>query len=203
MNDVNAASLAANPLAANETIIARGRGFGEGVQLLLNGAPVEVISRSDTGIVAIVPAGFITSGAVEVQVLAGGGRSNMVLMPAAAASPGIFSVDGSGAGPGYIFNADGTLNTSTNQAVEGETISFLLTGVTEQSPVAVFIGSFAVADLVSRKSTNVEGLPGLVQQLTVSLPKLSPYGIKLPSAFPLQVISGGVHSQTTVSVFVK
>jgi uncharacterized protein (TIGR03437 family) len=69
-----------------------------------------------------------------------GGASASIFSPFTAAAPGVFSVDGSGLGQGYILNADGTLNSPSNPAMEGAKITIYATGV---GPMT-FSGGFAV-----------------------------------------------------------
>ncbi|HUE23204.1 MAG TPA: hypothetical protein VMQ86_16075 [Bryobacteraceae bacterium] len=57
-------------------------------------------SQTATAIQAVVPSDIDTTGPLQVQVISGSAVSNAVWMPAAAASPGIYSVNGSGTGQG-------------------------------------------------------------------------------------------------------
>lgn len=118
-------------------------------------------------------------GAVDVQVQSGGASSNQVLIAVAAASPGIFSQDGSGYGQGYILNKDGTLNTPANPAAPGDPITIYATGVgpvsftqgyaMTQFPVNVFVEGF-YAYGVAAVMGPVNGFPGSVYQITVYVP---------------------------------
>src|ERR1019366_4039792 len=109
--------------------------------------------------------------AVGIYVVSGGAASNDVVMPVGAASPGIFSQDGSGYGQGYILNKDGTLNTPSNPAAPGDPITIFATGVgpvsftqgyaMTQFPVNVFVEDF-YANGVAAVMRPVSGLPGSV-----------------------------------------
>ena len=175
----NYASRVAAAFTPGETILAAGAGFGGGAQILLDGAPLTTVSVSDASIVAVLPDSTATSGAHTFQVSNQGAVSNAVFVPAAAAAPGIFTVDGSGAGQGYILNSDGTLNSSANPAPVGSAITILIDGagpltftdgyaVAPQAP-AVFVDGFYCNGIAARLGP-VAGLPGKVYQLSVYVP---------------------------------
>lgn len=176
---VNAASRLAAPLAPGETIEAIGSGFGPDAQLLADGSPLALLSQSSTSLVAAMPDTAKTSGAFALQVSTGGTVSNTVLMPAAPASPGLFSADGSGYGQGYILNADGTPNSPLNPAAAGSAITLFVTGAGQYATS----GGYAVTDLfpyvfvdvffangIAATIGPVQGLPGKVYQLGVYVP---------------------------------
>jgi uncharacterized protein (TIGR03437 family) len=176
---VNYASRLAAPLAPGEAIAAIGAGFGPDAQLLLDGVPLAGASVTATTISGSIPDGTKTSGAFQVQVSSGGTLSNPVNVPAAPASPGIYSVDGSGYNQGYILNSDGTLNSPTNPAAVGSAIDIFATGagaytlsgpyaVTALAP-SVFVGGF-YADGIAAVVGPVAGLPGNVYQISVYVP---------------------------------
>lgn len=60
--------------------------------------------------------------------------SNEVDVPVAATSPGIFSTNRNGIGPGTITHADGSLITAQDPALPGETVVIYLTGLGEVDP---------------------------------------------------------------------
>lgn len=212
-NIENAASLVDGPLSAGETIVVNGAGFGSDAQLMIGGATVPTISTTATQIVAVVPSNLPNT-PVLVQVQSGGAASNPVPVPVAAASPGVFSADGSGHGPGAIFNQDGTLNTPSNPAKPGDKITILATGVGPVSftggfavtgfPVNVFIDGF-YADGVAAVMGPIAGLPGSVYQITVFVPNFASLNPDLKnSTFPpllgLMLEVAGNSSQIGLSV---
>ncbi len=175
---LNAASVLDGPLSAGETILVRGAGFGSDAQLTIGGMAVPALSTSSSQITAVIPANLPLTPAV-VQVQSGGALSNPVLAPVGAASPGIFSADGSGSGPGYILNQDGTLNSPSNPTKIGDMITIYATGVgpvsftdgyaVTGSPANIFVDgffSFGVAAVMGP----VAGLPGSVYRITVYVP---------------------------------
>uniref|UniRef100_Q01W23 IPT/TIG domain-containing protein n=1 Tax=Solibacter usitatus (strain Ellin6076) TaxID=234267 RepID=Q01W23_SOLUE len=175
----NYASRLGAPLAPGEPVTALGAGFGNGAQLMLDGSPLVTVSASATSIVAVVPDTAATSGVHTLQVSNNGTLSNSVYAPAAAASPAIYSADGSGAGQGYILNSDGTVNSPSNPAAPGSAITILVAGagqytlsngfaVTALMP-AVFINGFYCNGIAAVVGP-VAGLPGNVYQLSVFVP---------------------------------
>jgi uncharacterized protein (TIGR03437 family) len=58
-------------------------------------------------------------------------------VPVAAASPAIFSMDGTGGRIGAIINEDGTLNSFNNQAPKGSVITMYATGAGQTNPGGV------------------------------------------------------------------
>ena len=175
----NYASRLAGPLAPGEPVLALGSGFGNDAQIVVDGSPVATVSATDTSVMAVLPDTALTPGAHTVQVSNRGTISNSIYVPAAAASPGIYTVDGSGAGQAYVLNSDGTLNSPSNPAATGSAITISMAGegqytltdgyaVTEQSP-AVFIDGF-YCNGIAAKAGRVDGLPGNVYQLSVSVP---------------------------------
>jgi uncharacterized protein (TIGR03437 family) len=216
----NAASFASVPLTANEAIVLTGDGFGADAQVLVDGQPVTVLSSSAKSITAVLPADFKSDGASQVAVSSGGTLTNSILAPDKPGAPGIFSVDGSGVGQGYILNADGTLNSPSNPTAMGSVISIFATGpgpitisgpfaVTQVVP-AVFIDGF-YADGVDARLGPVDGLPGNVYQLRVIVPDPSRYanvnpnlaGFKMPPQVSVQMLIGDVYSQQGIALSVK
>ncbi len=174
----NAASLLDGSICAGETIVVRGVGFGSDAQLSIGDKAVRPISITTTAITAVVPQS-VPADAAMVQMQSGGASSNQVLIQVSAASPGIFSADGSGYGQAYILNKDGSLNTPANPAAPGDAITIFATGVGPVSftngyavtdfPVNVFIDGF-YANGVAAVMGQVKGLPGDVYQITVYVP---------------------------------
>jgi uncharacterized protein (TIGR03437 family) len=174
----NAASRLGDPISPGETIAVTGAGFGSDAQLLVGGVPVQTIAVTPAQITAVAPA-KLPDGAVTVQVQSGGALSNAVLAPVAAASPGLFSVDGTGLGQGYILNQDGARNTPDNPAKPGDQITIFATGVgpvtfdhgyaVTANPVSVYVDIFYALGVAAVMGP-VDGFPGDVYQLTVYVP---------------------------------
>lgn len=219
----NAASMLDGPISAGETIVVRGAGFATSAQLLLGDTSVSTLSITPTAITAVVPEGL--SGSTTFQVSSsnaqsGNGTSNLVLVPVAVTSPGIFSQDGSGYGPGYILNKDGTLNSPANPALPGDRITIFATGVgpvsftngfaVTQSLVNVFVDGF-YADGVAAVMGPVQGLPGSVYQITVYVPNPASQaatdpnlnGFKFPNPVGVTMQINGPYSQNGIELSIS
>ena len=217
---VNYASRLAVPLSPGEAVEVIGAGFGPDAKLLLDGNPVPIVFANTDRIVAVIPTDAKTSGSVQVAVSNNGVSSNPVNVPAAVTSPGIYSVDNSGFGQGYILNSDGTRNSETNPAAVGSAISILATGVgplsqvgvyavTEQ-PVAVFVDGF-YANGISAVTKHIPGLPGEVYEISVTItdpatlvqqdPDLK--GFQYPPEVAVTLSVGTAQSQAGIALWIK
>ena len=179
----NAANQLAVALSPGERITVTGSGFGVDAELLLNGAPIPLQSQTSSRLTAVVPSNLGDSNVASLAVSSGGATSNAVVAPVAAASPGIYSVDGSGYGQGYILNSDGTLNSPSNPAAKGSVITMFVNGVGNftldgiyavvAQPVAVFIdGVYAYG--VAATLQPLPGVPEITYALSVYVPS-QPY----------------------------
>ena len=191
----NAASHLGVALSPGETFMINGAGFGNDATVSVNGAALPLVAQSATTLVAAIPLSFstlfnaqpfefVTSFAATITVQSGGAIAS-IFAPLAAAAPGVFAVNGSGLGQGYILNADGTLNSPTNPAKEGAKITIYATGVGPMTfsggfavtgtPVEVLIDGF-LAPGIAAVLGPVPGLPGEVYQISVKVPQPSTYG---------------------------
>jgi uncharacterized protein (TIGR03437 family) len=209
----NEASHLGVALSPGETFAVNGAGFGKDATLSVNGTPLPLIAQSATTLVAAMPLSFssllaaqpfefVTSFAATITVQSGGATAS-IFAPLAAAAPGVFSIDGSGLGQGYILNEDGTLNSPSNPAIEGSKITIYATGVGPMSfsgglavtgvPVEVLIDGF-LAPGIAAVLGPVPGLPGEVYQISVKVPLPATYGgnflnVHLPAQSALTFIA--------------
>jgi uncharacterized protein (TIGR03437 family) len=102
-----------------------------GVTVSIGGLPAPIQLVSSGQINCLVPYEIsTTSGPVPIVVSNSNTPSNTVNMPVAAAEPGAFSNDLSGAGEGAVtHNTTGALVTAANPAVAGEVLVVYLTGL--------------------------------------------------------------------------
>lgn len=216
---VNAASLVAGPIAPNETVLIRGQGFNSNAQVLLDGVALPSVSASSGQIAVTVPASYQqkAGGAATFQIQSGSSTSNSVLVPVALTAPGVYTVNGSGTGPSYILNADGTLNSPSNPTSMGSIVTVLATGVgmtsvtdgyaIPQVPVNVFIDGF-FCNGVEAFLAPIPGLPGTVFGITVYVPNpttLAAYNpnlvnYKMPPTVAVDLQVNGVFSQPGLSI---
>lgn len=145
----NAGSYAVDsPMAPGELITIFGTGFPSqpaaantlplpttlgGLQVLLNGSAVPVLSVTPNQLNAMVPYG-IAGPTAAVSVNIGGKLSNVLTVPVASSAPGVFTVASNGLGSAAILHPDYTLVSPDNPARHGETVQIFLTGLGAVSP---------------------------------------------------------------------
>ncbi len=104
-----------------------------GTSVTVNGRLAPIESVSPTQITVVVP-GNMPENYVTFQVSSRGLTSNAVTMYANNTAPGVFTLNGSGAGPGAVLHTNGTLVNEANPARPGEAIEIFLTGLGEVVP---------------------------------------------------------------------
>ncbi len=175
---VNAASLAAGPIAANEIVTLFGSGFPATPEVLIGGLPAQVLYAGAAQINALVPAVTGTSAAVQVSGIA---AANVAVAPVA---PGLFSA---------ILNADGTLNGPANPAPRGTVVTFYGTGLgMDLSSLTLTIGGYAAEVFYAG---NAPGFVGLEQMNTQVPGGFAPVG-QLVVVLNL----AGAQASTTINV---
>jgi uncharacterized protein (TIGR03437 family) len=99
-----------------------------GTQVLFDGKPGPVVSIAQGKIVCITAQDFGTNQSTTIQVNANGVLSNPLQADFAPTALGLLSADGSGSGLANARNQDGTLNSPTNLAKRGSTVTVYFTG---------------------------------------------------------------------------
>jgi len=107
-----------------------------GTEVLFDGMRAPVLYTSATQVGAIVPFG-LTGPTAQVQVLYNGLPSSSMTVPAVPAAPSLFSLDGTGSGPGTILNQDGSLNSKDNPAARDSVVVLYATGAGNTDPFGV------------------------------------------------------------------
>jgi len=184
-----------------------------GVSVAIGGYPAPILSASQTQINTAVPYEVSGQSAITVQVLNMNASTAQWAIPSAASAPGIFTVDQIGLGSGAVLNADSSLNTPSNPAVQGTTIQIFATGEGLTNPpgktgsvatgehqpvlpVVVSIGG-AQAQIVYEGSAPME-IQGLFQVNAVV-----PNGITPGTAVPILLTVGQAQSQAGVTIAVQ
>jgi uncharacterized protein (TIGR03437 family) len=108
-----------------------------GTRLLVNGIPAPLLYVSPTQLSAIVPYELLATQPTQAyfSVASQGGFSAGFTLPVATEAPGLFSINATGSGPGAILNQDGSINSGSNPAAAGTTISLFGTGDGEEDPI--------------------------------------------------------------------
>jgi uncharacterized protein (TIGR03437 family) len=103
------------------------------VQVTVNGVAAPIYSVTPTQVSAIVP--FAVTGPTATLVMTVNNvKSNTVVVPLAATSPGIFSFPANGISSAAALHGDYSLVSAANPATQGETISIYLTGLGATNP---------------------------------------------------------------------
>jgi uncharacterized protein (TIGR03437 family) len=187
-----------------------------GVQVMFGSTPAPLTFVSASQINAIVPYGVAGSGSTQIQVQYQGQSSNTWSATVQTATPGIFSADHTGQGPGAILNGDYTLNSGTNPAHIGSAVMIYGTGGGVTSPASAD-GSFAPSaepfpQLLLPVTVTIGGVPaqafysggapGLVAGLT-QFNVIVPAGVTPGPAVPVLLQVGGFSSQANLTMAVQ
>ncbi len=187
-----------------------------GVQVMFGNTAAPLLYVSAGQINAVVP--YATGGSsVAVTVSYNNSNSPALTVPVQAATPGIFSYDRSGSGPGAILNQDYSVNSAARPAAKGSVVAIYCTGAgvtvpastdgalatltppfpsLAAQPVTVTIGGLP-ADVVYSGAA-----PGAINGLT-QIDAIVPGGLKSGSSVPVVVTIGGVSSQGNLSMSVQ
>ena len=144
---VNGASIRSGSLAPGEIVTIFGSGMGpfaapelrfgsDGLlatslgrtRVLFDGVASPVLYASPNQVSAVVPYAVTGKSNVEVRVEFAGNMSDGVIMPVAAAAPGLFTVNSSGTGEALATNEDGNRNAPNHPASRGSTVVLYATG---------------------------------------------------------------------------
>jgi uncharacterized protein (TIGR03437 family) len=185
-----------------------------GTRVLFEGVPAPLAYVSSAQINAIVPYEAGGNPSVRVQVEMGGVLSTgmtVALEPSAAA---IFTLDGSGLGPGACLNQDATPNSAANPAARGSVISIYATGGGQTIPPSV-TGSVADGGLKKpllpvrvtiggQPATVIYAgtAPGLVSAV-LQINALVPENIQAGNAVPVTIAIGSAISQANVTLSIS
>jgi uncharacterized protein (TIGR03437 family) len=182
--------------------------------VLFDGNPAPMIYAGPNQVSAVVPYG-LTNATTQVQVQYRGVDSGSFPMSLAPATPGIFTLDGSGTGQAAALNQDGSVNSSADPAPAGTVVVLYATGGGQTSPAGVdgsVTGSASLPQPVLPVAVTIGGQPGTVSyaggapgivagvlQINVQVPA----GIQTGPAVPVVLQIGSQTSPQSVSIAVK
>ena len=214
---LNAASLLPGPVAPGEIVTLLG-GFGissdssAGVAATVNGAAATVLYALGNQINTVVPFGLDLSIPAEWEVRSQDRQIARVAVPAAAASPALFTASGTGIGPGAILNEDYSLNSPANPAPPGSIVMMYGTGFGPLIPPADDGQPGIVSATATEVSARIDGLaadvlysgaapglPGGVVQINIRIP----FGVKSNPAAAIWLKVGSFEIPPGVSVAVR
>jgi uncharacterized protein (TIGR03437 family) len=160
----------------------------------------------------IVPYEIWGKTTTSIQVAFSGDSTTPMQVPVAIAAPGLFSLDGSGAGPGVILNQDGSVNSATKPAAAGSVVAIFGTGEGQTAPLGI---DGVITGVILREPLNAVSLtiggqaakvvyagsaPALVAGV-LQVEAIVPNGLKSgPQALVLTVGSASSQSSVTVAV---
>jgi uncharacterized protein (TIGR03437 family) len=232
----NAASYATGSVAPGENIVIFGTGVGPAAiangtvtnsvwstttgntRVLFDGIPAPVIYSSSTQTSVMVPYGINGRTTTNVVVEYSGVQSNALAYSVVAASPGIYTLNQQGTGPGAVLNQDGiTVNSANAPAPRGTVVSIYMTGEGQTTPpgvdgaiippvvsalknpvlpVTATVGGVAAQVIYAGSAA---GLISGVMQVNVMIPAGAPAGVSVP----VVVTVGTTPSQTGVTIAVQ
>jgi uncharacterized protein (TIGR03437 family) len=186
-----------------------------GVRVLFDGVPAPLLYASAEQVNAVVPYSVAGRSATVLQVEYLGVLSSPVTLQVAATTPGVFSIAGSGRGPGAILNVpDESVNSALNPAAPLDWVSIFATGAGVTTPASVD-GLLASAPLPAPNANvsvtiggfpcqlNFEGAaPGFVSGL-LQINAQVPAGVAPGPAVPVQIAIGSASSPLTVTLAVQ
>lgn len=181
---VDAASQSAGPISPGKIVVLYGLGLGPaallqnqpdnglyssqlaGTIVYFNGIAAPVLYTSATQVATTVPY-EITGSEAQVAVSYQGETSPPFTVSLAAAAPGLFTLNQTGAGQAAALNAvDGSINTAVNPVKIGDSISLYATGEGQTTPAGVD-GKIGSGSLLPQPNLQVNatvgGLSAVVQ----------------------------------------
>jgi len=230
----NAASYAASAVSPGEIVTIFGSNMGPasltlfqltgggsfptsiaGTQVLFDGVPAPMLYTSRGQVSAMAPYGLAGKNSTNVQVQFGVVSAAMT-MAVQSATPGIFSLDASGLGPGAILNQDFSINQGSRPAAVGDVVAIYCTGGGLTNPATVD-GSITASTpplprLTQDVSVTIGGLNAKVDysggapQSVAGLTQINaevPSGVTPGSSVPVVVQIGTARSQTGITMAVR
>jgi uncharacterized protein (TIGR03437 family) len=148
----NAASNLSGPVAPGEVVVIYGSGMGPdqltqfqsngngfvptnlaGTTVLIGGAFAPIIYTSANQVAVVAP--FATTGSASQLFVQYQGQSSAAFnLSGATVTPGLFTLNGSGAGQAAAVNQDGSLNGGAHAAKAGSFVSLYVTGAGQTNP---------------------------------------------------------------------
>ncbi|MEK7406425.1 MAG: BACON domain-containing carbohydrate-binding protein [Acidobacteriota bacterium] len=185
-----------------------------GTRVLFDNVEAPVLYTSDAQVNAIAPYALDGKTSAALVVEYQGVRSNPMTLNVAAAAPGLFTADASGAGQGAVLNQDYSVNSAANAAARGSVIMVYATGEGQTVPPGVdgrpagdvpprpVLPVTAQIGGIDAEVRYAGGAPGLVAGL-MQVNVVAPARAATGSAIPVVLRVGAVQAQTGVTVALK
>jgi uncharacterized protein (TIGR03437 family) len=185
------------------------------VRVLFDGVPAPLLYASAGQVNAVVPYSVAGKSATTVQMEYLGVLSSPVTLQVNATAPGIFTMDGSGKGPGAILNArDGSINSAAKPAAAGDWVSIFATGAGVTTPASAdgIVSSSPLPIPEAALSVSIGGIPcevnfqgaapGFVSGV-LQINARVPAGLKPSSQIPVLLRVGTVNASAVVTLAVQ
>ncbi len=191
-NVVNAASFLPGPVAPGEVITIFGAGLGPeeglaadsglaGVRVLFDGAEAPLLYVQSNQIYARVPEDLIAGRSVQLTIDYQGEVTEELELETAESAPGLFTADGTGAGPALALDSAGKLVTAANPAARGSLVTLFLTGAGRgDGPTLPLTASVGGQNANVESTTTMPGLLAGVLLCGVRIPQAVTPGPALP-----------------------
>jgi uncharacterized protein (TIGR03437 family) len=215
---VNAASMIPGPIAPGEFVTLFGSAIVRDPTLpptvLFDSRPSPAYLVEQNQINVAAPFEIALETATHLKLVWQGTRLADIVRPVAAAAPGVFTLDGSGVGPGAILNEDSTVNSFLNPAARGSVAVLYASGAGETLPAGVD-GKLSMSPPphpVLPVSVELDGIPvpvlyagaapGFLQGL-LQVNFRVPRGIHAGDTIPVILKVGSFNSQAGVTMTIK
>lgn len=185
-----------------------------GTQVLFDGTAAALTYVSATQVNAVVPYEVAGEASTQLQIAYQGYSSTPQSLPVQPVTPGIFSLDGNGIGPGAILNQDYAINGSGNRASAGSVVQIFCNGggvtnpasadasITTGTPALVAQPVVVTIGGIPAQVTYAGGAPGAVAGLT-QINAMVPNGVASGPVVPITVQIGGTPAQAGVTVSIQ
>lgn len=132
-------------------------------QVMIGGVAAPLLFASSTQINTVIPFG-VAGASVQIQIQYQGQIMASTTLPVQAASPAVFSIDGTGGGQGAILNQDGSVNSQSNPASPGSVVVIYATGAGVTTPASTdgLLVSQPYPTPLLPVSVTIDGLPAQV-----------------------------------------
>lgn len=230
---VNAATYADGPVAPGELVTIFGYGVGPASgaamntgsaavatqlaesRVLFDNTPAPLLYTRSDQVNAVVPYSIAGRSSTRVRMEYLGLTSDAFLVPVATASPGIFTMDGSGTGQGAILNQDSSVNSAANPAQPGSVVVIYATGAGLMNPAVpdgAITGTDPLPKPVAPMTVTIGDIgaqvlyagaaPGLVAG-ALQVNALIPAGVVVGPRVSVLLTIGNISSQAGVTVAIQ
>jgi uncharacterized protein (TIGR03437 family) len=210
---LNAGSLLPGPVAPGEVVTLLASLPQGPIELWFNGVPAPILYTGFDQVNAIVPFSLGTGSTVNLETRSNGRTVAPASLAAAPIAPAVFTLSGTGIGPGAVLNQDYSVNSATNPAAAGSIIMVFGTGFGALDPPAVdgqVSGSASPTVLpvtaaiagIPAEVTYAGAAPGLVAgiaQINVRIPS----GLSSSFAAPVSLKIGSTFTQSGVTIAIQ